>query len=324
MLIAPHSVRTVKAVIQQAPCRSGQEIDRIVDAPDLGGISALEHARLLGSARQHHGIVAARQLRGGDIDTDIHARAKLHALCLHEAHPAVDDAFIELHIGDAVHEQSADTVRALKDCDAVSPVIELIRCCQSGRTAAHDGDPLAAPYLGYTRLHIAAGICRLYHEELIVMYSDCLAVLTVDARLLAQSRADPPGELREVAGLDEAGERMLVVTEIYLIVPLGDQVVQRTAREHTRQLHSRLAQRHAAVHAARALLTPLLIGDGLVKLLKGSQTLLGRYVIIAFALIIQKSGCLAHYAVTSSNASRTALSCEMPCSSYLLMAVSIL
>ena len=60
-----------------------------------------------------------------------------------------------------------------------------------------------------------------------------------------------------------------------------------------------------------------------MKFLKIQDPFAYRDAFVFDSLEFQKSGWLPHYAVTSSNASSIAFSCDIPCSSYLLMAVSI-
>ena len=53
---------------------------------------------------------------------------------------------------------------------------------------------------------------------------------------------------------------MHILSSVDTIVPLGNKVMQRAPDDHTGKLHSRLAERNAAVHAPRALFTSGLYG----------------------------------------------------------------
>src|SRR5690606_12782558 len=64
----------------------------------------------------------------------------------------------------------------------------------------------------------------------------------------ARRRAHPPGELREVVGRMQVVDRPAPLTAVHQVVPVRDDVVDRTAG---------LAERNAAIHAARALLRGL-------------------------------------------------------------------
>ena len=52
-------------------------------------------------------------------------------------------------------------VGALKDGDAVAPVVELVSHSQTGGAAAHHGHPLAGAHLGDAGLHEAVGVAIL-------------------------------------------------------------------------------------------------------------------------------------------------------------------
>ena len=71
------------------------------------------------------------------------------------------------------------------------------------------------------------------------------------ARGFTRRGTDAAGELRKVIGGVQLPNRFLPAPAIHQIVPVGNQIVDRAAR---------LAERHAAIHAARALLLERLLG----------------------------------------------------------------
>src|SRR5260370_34854864 len=77
------------------------------------------------------------------------------------------------------------------------------------------------------------------------------------ARRFARRGTNPPGEFREVVGGMQLANRLFPTSVINQIVPIGNQVVERT---------SRLAKRHAAIHAARHLGSKILFGEILIDL----------------------------------------------------------
>ena len=88
-----------------------------------------------------------------------------------------------------------------------------------------------------------------------------LVVLDGDGRLdhaehagtFAGSGADAAGEFREIVRLVKALERFLPATAEDEVVPLRDQVVDRAAAGHAGNDVAGVAERSAAIHAARAL-----------------------------------------------------------------------
>ena len=74
---------------------------------------------------------------------------KLDAGSLHDFDPSVDDALVQLHIRNAVAQQTADSVMTFIDRYAVSAFVQVPGCRQSGRTAADDRDLLSGAYLWF-------------------------------------------------------------------------------------------------------------------------------------------------------------------------------
>ena len=68
----------------------------------------------------------------------------------------------------------------------------------------------------------------------------------------ARRRADAAGELRKIVGRMQTADRALPAAVIHEVVPVRDQVVDRAAG---------VAERHAAIHAASALLALLLFRE---------------------------------------------------------------
>ena len=62
-----------------------------------------------------------------------------------------DLLLVELHVGNAIHEQAADAVLALEDGDAVAGLVELVGAGETGRAGADDGDFLAGADFGDAR-----------------------------------------------------------------------------------------------------------------------------------------------------------------------------
>ena len=272
-----------------------QVVDRVVDTVRLLDGRHVQSARLLRATGQDDRVVVPEdRCRGQCLAADVHTGTEDDAFRFHEGAATTDDGLVELHVRDAVHEEPADFIRALKDGDAVSTVVQLIRHCEAGRTGTDDGDTLPRADLRDPRLHIALLEGLLDDVELVVVRRHRRVIEPLDTGLLAERRADTSRELREVVRLQQTAKRMGDVAVVDLVVPLRAEIVKRTAREHARQLHAGLAERDTAVHAARALLPTLLLREGDVKFFKIFDTLLYRNVFILFSRIIEKSCNLTH------------------------------
>src|SRR5262249_42165952 len=79
------------------------------------------------------------------------------------------------------------------------------------------------------------------------------------ARRLAGRGAEPAGELREVVGRGQLGGRLAPAVAVDEVVPVGDQVPERAAV---------VAERDAALHAARALLAQAVDSERVDELLE--------------------------------------------------------
>ncbi len=176
-------------------------------------------ARRLGAGRQYHRIVIAQNAFGRNIDADMAVRVELDAFGAHLGDAPVDHALLQLEIRDAVAQQAADARRLFEDLDLVAGAAELLGAGQAGRTGADHGDALAGMALGDLRLDPAFAPAALDDGMLDRLDRHRLADQVQRAGRLARRRADPAGEIREVVGLVQDGQRTARVVLIDPVVP---------------------------------------------------------------------------------------------------------
>src|SRR5260370_17502500 len=82
-------------------------------------------ARLGRAGANHDGVEFLEQAFGGIIFSDFRVREECDAFLGHEINAALDDLLVELHVGNAVHEQAADTVAALKNRSPMAAAAQL-------------------------------------------------------------------------------------------------------------------------------------------------------------------------------------------------------
>src|SRR5258708_19010856 len=111
---------------------------------------------------------------------------------------------------------------------------------------------------------------------------------------LAGRGADAAGELGEVVRLGQADPGFLPLAVPDEVVPFGDEVVHRAARGRAADHLPRVAEGHAAVHAAAALLAQRLLGAPEVHLLPVADALQRRTLVNGLAQVVEESGRLAH------------------------------
>eukprot|EP00732_Lithocolla_globosa_P002213 Lithocolla_globosa_v1_NODE_1384_length_2617_cov_4.443794.p3 type:complete len:149 gc:universal NODE_1384_length_2617_cov_4.443794:729-1175(+) len=109
------------------------------------------------TCRQQHGVVVVSQPRGRDGLAHVAAGDKPHALGLEQIHPSLHHLLVQLHVGDAVHQQPADPVGSLMHGHIVPSFVELVGRRQACGTGAHHHHALACPALRGLRPHPPLG-----------------------------------------------------------------------------------------------------------------------------------------------------------------------
>ena len=104
-------------------------------------------------------------------------------------------------------------------------------------------------------------------------------------RRFARRRTDAAGELRKIVGRVQPPHRLFPTVLIHQLVPVGNDVVHRATG---------MAERHAAVHAARTLLAQLFVGQIAINLEPVVHPLGDRSPLRQFAIELQKSSRPSH------------------------------
>jgi hypothetical protein len=170
---------------------------------------------------------------------------------------ALHQAFVELHVGDAVHEQAADAVGAFEDGDEMAGAVELGGGAEAGRAGADDGDLFAGAHLG------ASGLIQPSSQPRSAMaHSMFLMVTGGEMMPRTQEPSHGAGQTRpvkvgEVVGFVQAIQSLMPEAAIDEVVPFRDEVVNGAAGGHAAEENAGVAERHAAIHAAGALLAQL-------------------------------------------------------------------
>ena len=85
------------------------------------------------------------QLFHGDIDADVGVDLKSHALLLHQAEAAIEEALLQLEVRYSVSEEPADAIGTLEHGHRVACAVELCGCRQSGRPRTDHSDAAPGP-----------------------------------------------------------------------------------------------------------------------------------------------------------------------------------
>ena len=214
------------------------------------------------AAGKHHRVEALPQLLGGDVHADVDAGAEHGALGRHLLQPTVDVALLHLELGNAIAQQAPDAVRPLEDRHLVARPGQLLGRGQARRPGADDGHRLAGDQVRRVGPHPALVEGVVDDLDLDLLDGHRVLVDAQDTGGLAGRRAQPAGELREVVGGVQPLDGVPPAVPVDQVVPLRDQVAQRTAV---------VAERDSAVHAARGLFPQRLVIEVLVDLVPVPQ-----------------------------------------------------
>ena len=143
------------------------------------GISSrnLDISRMRSSTAEKDTVIILQKLFCRDVNTNIDIGNKFHAFLFHQLQSAVNDLFLQLHVRNAVAEKSSDTVVSLKYGYAVATAVQLLCCCQSGRTTSDDCDRLSCA----DRRDL-----RFYPSFCIGCLNDCFLILLCADRISVQ------------------------------------------------------------------------------------------------------------------------------------------
>src|SRR6185369_8162859 len=143
--------------------------------------------------------------------------------------PSLNDGFVELHIWNAVHEQTANTIRFLEHRHSVARRIKL--CC-TGQTCwsrSNDGHSPSRPSFRRTRNNPT--LIETTIDDRTLDRLDCHWLFSdrTHTRSFTRRGANSPRELRKVVCFVQELERRLPTATMNEIVPVGNQIVERTA-----------------------------------------------------------------------------------------------
>ena len=197
----------------------------------------------------------------------------------------IQHTLLHLEVGDAVAEEAAHAIVALEDDDVVAGARELLRRGEPGGAAPDDGHALARTACGGARFEAVRPARDVRDRPLDRLDRHGYAVDREHARRLARRRADAPRHLGEVVGLEEPLGRLVVSTAVDEIVPLRNQVSERTAR---------VAKRDAAIHAARRLRADIRFARRDADLTPVADALFDRAILLFHPIDLQKAARITH------------------------------
>ncbi len=239
--------------IEQALGIGAEKIHRHMNALELP-TGNRQIARLGRARADDHGIEVMDQLRCRPIHADMNVGDKLDAFSRHEIDAPTNKLFVELHVRDAVHQQTADPVGALVHGNQMAGAIEL-RCARQPRGPGPDHRNFFSRAF-FRRLGANPALQEAVIDDrgFDIFNRHRQFVEPQHAAAFAGRRTNPAGKFRKIVGLVQALQSLFPQAAIYEIVPLGNEIVDRAARRHAADQLAGVTKGNTAIHAARALL----------------------------------------------------------------------
>ena len=279
----------------------GQEFHREAHAGHFCARN-IELARFFRAACQHHRIVILRQRLEGDIDAHFLGGFEGHPFGFHLDAASVDKVLFHLEIRNAVTKEPAHAVGLFEHGDAVPGACQLLRTSHARRARANHRDLLAGLLFRDLRLDPAFLPPAIDDGTFDRFDRDRLIDDVERAGCLAGGGADAARKFGEIVGGMQHGERVFPVPFIDQMVPVGDDVVHRTAI---------VAVGNAAIHAARGLRLQgriIRLDDKFAVIL---QPLFRVEIVPLAAIQLKKSGFLAHVTLPSFHSSLRGAECPV-------------
>ena len=204
--------------------------------------------RSRGAVAPPHSTVASKPRRSAETgrSTPISTPGrKMTPSCAMMREAAIEQPLLHLELGNPVPQQPADAIGALEHRHLMPGLVQLIGGRQPGRARADDRDAPAGPHRPAASATIQPSSnarSTIASSMLLIVTGSSLMPSTHDPS--HGRRAQAAGELRKVVRRVQPVDRRLPAIPVGQIVPVRDQVPERTAL---------MAERDPAVHAARAL-----------------------------------------------------------------------
>ena len=207
-------------------------------------------------------------MRRRDVGADRRAGEKGNAFLFHDTDSSIDNiVLVELHIRDAVHQQSSDSIIAFVDRDPMPGFVELRGSGEASRPGTDHGNLASCADLRRLRNHPAHFERMIDNRTFDILNRNRWFDHGQATGTFAGSRTDSTGELRKIVRLVQSVQCVAPAALVNKIVPFGDEVIDRASGGHIRHQIAGMTKRHAAIHAPRPLNLEVSLGHVFVELI---------------------------------------------------------
>ena len=200
-------------------------------------------ARLGRAGAEHDGVKFPQQIFRRIIFPDLGVGDEIDAFRRHLIDAALDQFFVQLHVGDAVHEQAAKTVGPFVNRDEMAGAIELGGGAKPGRAGADDRNFFAGARVRRFGLDPAFLPALVGDGAFDVFNGDGRRGDAEHTRAFAGRGADAAGEIGEIIGFVQPLQGLAPQAAIDQIVPFRNEVVDRAAGGHAADAECRYGKR---------------------------------------------------------------------------------
>ena len=275
--------------------RRRKVIDRIDHAGRID-IAGAEATRRASTRCNNYSIALLKKLLCHRRICRIGIAGKLDTQLFHKVATTFHDIFLELHVGDTVHEQTAGAVIALNHTHASTTARKLPCRRQTGRTGANHRYEWGILVRRLKATRTARRPLVVGDGTLVIVNGRGLTVhRTQVTGGLAKRWAHAARKLRQRACERQALRGLFPAPAIHQLIPLRDKVMQRAARwARLAKRGAHLAKRHAAHHAAARLDATRIVIQLNIQLIKIAHALVHRTQRMGRAIMLKKRSWLTH------------------------------
>ena len=244
-----------------------------------------EITRFFSAGCNDDSIISRFQFGKGKRFTNVAGEAKLNSFSRKQINAALHLFLTQFVMGNAVHQQATGPISLLKNRDLMTGPVQLLSAGQAGGATADNRNPFATAICHWLRPNPTLFKAFVNNRNLMQLDRHRRRDNPQHTGCFTGGRADPTSEFGKIVGRMESLQGLFPLTTINQIVPLRNQIAERTAAH---------AEGYAAIHAARRLGFGLLVSRVIVMLIVMVQTIVNRLDGLVAAPMLDKSAGVTH------------------------------
>ena len=226
-----------KIRIQQSLCNLRKEIYCKINTFCFSS-GNLDISRIRSTTGKDHSVIFLKKFFCCNVLSHICVQYKLHTFFFHQPDPSVYHPFFQFHVGDTITEKSTCPVTSFINSYVMASPVQLLRCCQSGRTTSDYCYRFACTDCRFLWLYPTFFVCSLYDGFFIFFGGYRFSVQVTGTCCFAESRTHSGSKFRKTVCLGKSQICLFPVSCIYKVISLRNKVMKGTAGSHSPKHHS--------------------------------------------------------------------------------------